>query len=61
MNGDEAVVEVTREEDVALIRAFGDAEARGDDIDKPPLRTLNVALAVGVTEGLFKLMVVAGA
>lgn len=53
MNGDEAVEEVTTDEDVAPTLMFGDAETRGDNT------ALDVALAVGVTEGLFKLMVVA--
>lgn len=44
MNGDEAVEEATTDEDVVLT---GDAETTRDD----------TALAVGVTEGLFKLMV----
>jgi hypothetical protein len=43
LNGDEAVEEATTDEDVALISDAGD----------------DTALAVGVTEGLFKLMMVA--
>lgn len=55
MNGDEAVEEVTTDGDVAPTWMFGDAETKGDDT------ALDMALAVGVTEGLFKLTVVAGA
>lgn len=55
MNGDEAVEEVTTDEDVAPTPMFGDAETTGDNT------ALDVALAVGVTEGLFKSTVVAEA
>lgn len=55
MNGDEAVEEATTDEDAAPIGMFGDAETMGDDA------AIYVALVVGVSEGIFKLTVVAEA
>lgn len=60
MNGDEGVAE-TEDRDAALTWEFGDADGMEDDADKPLVVVLVGVLAVGVTAGLFKLIVVTGA
>jgi hypothetical protein len=44
-----------------LTWAFGDADGMGVDADKPLVIVLVKVLAVGVTAGLFRLIVVTGA
>jgi hypothetical protein len=44
-----------------LTWAFEDADGMGDDADKPLVNVLVRVLAVGVTAGLFRLIVVTGA
>jgi len=60
LNGDEGVAE-TEDRDAALTWGFGDADGMGDDADKPLVIVLVEVLAVGVTVGLFRLIVVNGA
>jgi len=61
LNGDEPVAEVTEAEDAILTWVVRDAGGVADDAEKLLRTALVGVLAVGVTAGLFKLMVVAAA